>query len=97
MKSTSLLLSFVVFAALVPAVYSQLSNDASYVITLDDSLRTYDANGSLLDEIDIPYPTGDHPQTETVRDLVHMPDGNVAVYNGSFDPYLSIYDTQASS
>ena len=49
------------------------------------------------DEIDIPYPTGDHPQTETVRDLVHMPDGNVAVYNGSFDPYLSIYDTQASS
>jgi hypothetical protein len=61
-----------------------VSTDGPYPQEL---LREYTPQGQLINSVVIP-PGG--PQEEA-RDLVATSDGNIHVYNGTFDPYLSTY------
>jgi len=69
----------------------------SYLLTANDQIRGFDEAGSLTGTIDIEYPAGAYPATEHARDIVMLAGGNIAVYNGTFDPYLSIYNATTSS
>ena len=82
-----------------------LANDAfGEYISPDSILTSYQSSisvrtpsGTILQQIPVPYPGGARPATEYTRDLVMMEDGRIAVFNGTFDPYLSIYDPQSAS
>ena len=74
-----------------------LHENAVYLATADNQIRSFDSSGNQLDTIDIQYATGNYPVTEYARDLVMLNNGNIAVYNGTFDAYLSIYDFQTTS
>ena len=54
------------------------------------SVLEYTPAGVLVQTVPVPYP-GPDPFTENTRDLV-SDEGDVHVYNGTFDPYLSTYD-----
>jgi hypothetical protein len=68
------------------------------VTTRDFSLPTtwglheYTLEGERIQAIAIPYPTGFHPPTEKPRGVALTRTGEVVIYNGSFDPFLSLYD-----
>lgn len=55
-------------------------------------IKEYTPVGGLVQTIPVPYPPGPYPTSERPRDLVVMPDGRIALFNGTFDPYLSIYE-----
>jgi len=72
--------------------------DASRLyVTHENELREYSTeNGiQLVKTVPVPYADRTRPGTETVRDLVRMPDGKIAVYNGTFAPWLSLLDPTA--
>jgi hypothetical protein len=53
--------------------------------TFDDHLWLLTFTGDVVSSLTI-------PGNDTARDLVLLLDGRIAVYNGTFDPELSIYD-----
>jgi hypothetical protein len=58
-----------------------------------NSFYVFDTNGtSQQAAIPIPYGTASRPNSEDARDLVGLAGGKVAFYNGTFSPYLSVYD-----
>jgi len=57
-------------------------------VTHGRTLYTYTLDGSVQSQVAIPGDTG----TEYPRDLVVLDDKRVAVYNGTFNPELSLYD-----
>jgi hypothetical protein len=55
----------------------------------DSTLREYSPSGSLVQSVDVPYPLPPRPSSEVLRDIVVTPTGSVAIYNGTFEPYLT--------
>lgn len=56
-----------------------------------------DQNGNQIDTISVPYPGGNRPASELVRDLVVLPDGRLAVFNGTNQVYVSLYSGQSGA
>lgn len=53
-------------------------------------IREYTPQGQLVQSVYVPYPPGGTPPiTEYLRDLVQTPNGDIFIYNGTYDPYLS--------
>src|SRR4029079_15229269 len=65
------------------------------LITQNDTLFEYTRGGTLVQSAGIPYP---HPELasclpcEAARDVAVLDAGRAALYNGTFDPYLSTFD-----
>jgi hypothetical protein len=57
------------------------------VISCDNTIKEYTRAGVLVQSTSVPYPGSD--STPKARDLVVDRSGNVEVFNGTFDPYLS--------
>ena len=59
------------------------------ILVQDNQIVEYTPSGSVIQSIAVPVSSspGEH-----VRDIIVTPTGNIAVYNGTFDPVLSIYD-----
>ena len=74
----------------VPAGNILVSTDGAGAQQL---LQEYTPAGALVSSVGIP-PGG---TAENARDLVADGSGNVLVYNGTFDPYLSTYGSGAWS
>lgn len=55
----------------------------------DSTIREYTPTGSLVQSTVVPYPVTPRPSSEVVRDIVMTPNGCVAIFNGSTDPYLT--------
>ncbi|MDX2199616.1 MAG: hypothetical protein SF069_11680 [Phycisphaerae bacterium] len=56
----------------------------------------YTAAGVLVQSITVPWPGGGtRPINERLRDSVALPDGRIAVFNGTFSPWLSVYDSHS--
>jgi hypothetical protein len=97
MRSTRLL-GLVTFLVLCPGSTGWASPIApGHVLVsannyLGGFIQEYSPSGSLVQSISVPYPGGARPATETVRDMSVTGEGRVAVFNGTFSPYLSIYD-----
>jgi len=66
------------------------------IVSSDERLYEYTTNGKLVQSLDIPYPGGSHPVTESARDIAYSGAGNTYVYNGTFDPYLSVLNAQTN-
>lgn len=62
------------------------------LISTGETLYEYTQAGTRVRTVPIPYPGGSRPLVETARDIVVDANGNPAVYNGTFDPYLSRYN-----
>lgn len=69
--------------------------DDHWVARGSDLLR-YDANGVLQETIPIPYPNPPRPAFETAHDIQVLDDGRVAVFNGTVDGFLAIYNPSST-
>ncbi len=60
--------------------------------TADESILYFDLRtGEILDTIVVPNAAEEGARSEP-RDLAQTDDGRIAVFNGTFEPYLSVYD-----
>jgi hypothetical protein len=69
----------------------QFSPD-NFLVTANGQMHEYTCAGDLVQTIDVPYPGGDRGTFEWIRDVTVLEDGRIAVFNGGFNPYLSILD-----
>ncbi|WP_043319006.1 PQQ-binding-like beta-propeller repeat protein [Microbulbifer sp. HZ11] len=61
---------------------------ASFVASNDNKIQFYDYDATLLKEVEV---AGQGAYIEEARDIAVLADGRVAVFNGTFEPKLSIY------
>ena len=71
---------------------ADIFDPSSILSACQDTITERTLSGAILQSIPVPYPAGPRPTTEYVRDFVVMENGNLAIINGTFNPYLSIYD-----
>ncbi|PTL76938.1 hypothetical protein DAT35_47610 [Vitiosangium sp. GDMCC 1.1324] len=83
-------------AGLGPAAATPLQS-GNILISTGNTLYEYTPAGAWVRTVPIPYPGGTRPTTETARDVVVDASGNLALYNGTFDPYVSQYDVAAGT
>jgi hypothetical protein len=62
-----------------------------------DFIGEFSRDGTLLQGIRVPYPGPDRPNTETVRDIVLNSDGTLAIFNGTFHPYMTVWNPTDNS
>ncbi len=62
-----------------------------------NTLREYTRAGQLVQSIPVPWPAGQRPSSEYVRDVVAIDAQRAAMFNGTFDPYLSVYDSATNT
>ena len=67
------------------------------LVSENEMLNEYTPEGVLVDSRSIPYPTGDHPISESARDSVRDEAGDIHVFNGTFDPYLTTLRVETES
>ncbi len=67
-------------------------NALNHWVAVDNELLEYSQEGVLVQTIPIEWPTGARPQAENTHDLVVLEDGRIAIYNGSVNAALSIYN-----
>jgi Ca2+-binding RTX toxin-like protein len=67
------------------------------LVSTADTVYEYTPDGRQVQAIAVPYPTGTRPGTETARDVVASGTGELHVYNGTFEPFLSTYASRAGS
>ncbi len=61
------------------------------VICGDNTLFEYTKTGTLIQTVPLDYGGAPYPITENARDVVYLANGDAAVYNGTFSPFLSVY------
>ena len=66
-------------------------------IVLGDNLLEYDYNGLLMNTTSIPWPAGIRPANENAHDLVMLQNGTIAVYNGTSNGFISIFNPIATT
>ncbi len=94
------LLLLLLIASWAAQTASATSFEAGHILVIrrDGSVSTtwalteYTSTGTLIQKIAVPYPTGPYPATERPRGMALAPDGRLAIFNGTFDPSLSIFD-----
>jgi subtilisin-like proprotein convertase family protein len=64
---------------------------ANVYVVADNRLDVYDSVGALVSTRLIPWPGGLRPASEYAHDLITLPNGKIAVYNGTTTAYLSIF------
>jgi hypothetical protein len=71
--------------------------DQHILVCTNDILYVYTQTGELLESYEIPYPIEPQPITEYARDIIPRSKNTIFVYNGTFDPYLSILDLNSGT
>lgn len=67
-------------------------SDNSILVSYGNNVFEYSRSGTQLEAVEVPYPGG-RPATEVTRDITVDQKGRIAVYNGTFAPFLSTYDS----
>lgn len=63
------------------------------VVAVGNELIFYDRQGvETGNRVPVPWPGGNRPTNDTVRDVTIMEDGRIAVFNGTDTVYVSIYN-----
>ncbi len=65
--------------------------------SIDRTLREYTPGGALIQSTAVPYPVSPIPGGEKLRDVVVTPAGLPAIYNGTFSPYMTLWDPAADT
>ena len=84
--------SLAALAAVRVASAAPFGQDSILVSIEDDQIREYGPTGTLIQTISVPYPINPAPSSARVRDLVITQSGQLAIFNGTFDPYVSVHD-----
>lgn len=66
-------------------------------VTANNELYEYSPAGALVQTIPIEWPAGARPPGETAHDVIVLEDGRIAIYNGSVDAALSVYNPTNST
>ncbi|MEZ6063477.1 MAG: S8 family serine peptidase [Planctomycetaceae bacterium] len=72
-------------------------DDPNVFVTVNNELVEYDATGTIVNTVPIPWPTGMRPAGEDAHDAVFLQNGRIAVYNGTTVGYVSVYDPTAGT
>lgn len=67
------------------------------LVSAGNTLYEYTRAGVRVRTVPVLYGSVTHPLPEKVRDMVVDASGNVVLYNGTLDPYLSRYDVATDS
>jgi hypothetical protein len=67
------------------------------LVTYFQSIREYTRDGTLVQSIPVPYPDEPRPGTEWLKDVAMLADGRMAVFNGTFSPYMSILESRVGN
>lgn len=68
------------------------------LVSTNETIREYTQAGIAVSAaINIPYGAGARPGTESARDIIIDQNNLIFNYNGTFDPFLSIYDRSNST
>jgi hypothetical protein len=70
--------------------------NGNILVTQNDHLIEYTNTGAPVQSISVPY-MGGRPATEHVRDVIVGPTGTARIYNGTFDPFMTSYDSNLGS
>lgn len=54
-----------------------------------DTLTEYTTTGGIVQSVEVPYPVPPRPSGEDIRDSIVLPCGQVAIFNGTSDPYMT--------
>ncbi|WP_196139225.1 GEVED domain-containing protein [Aliikangiella sp. G2MR2-5] len=73
------------------ATASQQESNENILVSNGDQLSIYDSDGTLLSSVTIPKNT----TNESSRDLFQLGDGKIAVFNGTFQPVLSVLEGES--
>lgn len=65
-------------------------------VSFSDQLQRFDSNGNLVESITIPAVNPPRPNFEVVHDVHALDDGRVAVFNGTDDAFLSVYNPNST-
>lgn len=78
-------------------INAALFTTGNLLITGDNQIHEYTTSGQLVQSIPVQSPVASHTtRTKYLRDIA-VKGNDLYIYNGTFDPYLSIYDSQSSS
>jgi uncharacterized delta-60 repeat protein len=67
-----------------------------FLVTASNNVYHYTLSGSLLGTLPVPYPTGSS-DSQIARGLTVDANQNIDLFNGTFTPYLSTYNTGTKS
>lgn len=91
-----IVIAFVVLLATVSSLSAAEISQDSLLISSNNQVYEYSIQGDFLQSFPTEYPGG-YTLTEYARDIVMDHKGVIHVYNGTFSPYVSSYDTNAES
>lgn len=92
-----LVIAFVVGASLAAPAGGVPISPGNLVISQENVLYEITRDGTIVQTISVPHPAGPRPLPEYVRDVAIDRDGNLVVYNGTYDAYVSTYDVDTES
>jgi len=81
---------------LPPAAGAASFGSEKLLVVHRNVLSEYTPDGVLIQEIAVPYPGG-RRVGENANGVTVTQDGRVAIYNGRFDPFLSIHDPRSGT
>lgn len=86
---------FTTFAS--PAARASIINAENVLVSILNEIHEYTPSGAIVQSIAVPWPAGQRPTSESTRDLCMMQDGRIAVFNGTFTPFVSLYQPTDNS
>ncbi len=87
---------FFAFGLMYSNTYAVNISTGNLLISTNNQIYEYTTQGSYVQNFSTQYPGG-YPATEYARDVAADTNGNVYVYNGTFYPYMSTYNSNTSS
>ncbi len=90
------ILVIIVFCLIPFYAWGDLLGEGNILVSTRDVLYEYTESGTLVQSYAIP-PGPITRATEYARDIVSTSPGEVMIYNGTFDPYLTTLDISADS
>jgi len=77
---------------IVQQSFADSLTSGNLLISTEGSIYEYSTEGYLIQSFSVPYPIVPKPITESLRDIVAPSPDEIFAYNGTFDPYLSLFD-----
>ena len=85
--------TYVAFSKNDAIVSVPVNSPSTILVSSDNILFEYTAEGQVVQQIPIPINPAPYPKTE---DLIVTASGEIAIFNGTVDPELSLYDPQTA-
>ncbi|MCW9032477.1 MAG: hypothetical protein OQK58_13370, partial [Gammaproteobacteria bacterium] len=85
-------IAFLLFSSLVVSIplYAMPFGESNIIVSGDNMLFEYSVEGQIVQQI----PTPPIPDFTQIRDLIVTASGEVAIFNGTSDPELNLYNPQ---